>query len=314
MPPNKSNLTRRRFLKVAAVGTGAAGLATVLPETAEARGGSPERLAEEHAGDRALLIDITRCVGCGRCVTACKYENDLGWREDQPAEGPDARLASENYSVVRTAEVRGTNGEPRYVRQQCMHCLDPACASACFVKALRKDVLGMVTYDASICVGCRYCLMACPFGAPSFDWAATFGRVSKCDLCAERAHRGLPTACSEACPTGAITFGRRGELLAEAHRRLREQPDRYVDHVYGEEEVGGTSVLYISDVAFEELGFPAGLPTVPLPTYTWEISRLIPPTATGLGAMLMVLYVRRRYLLRAREAADDRRATEEVEA
>jgi len=307
MPPN-TRIPRRTFLKAVAVTAGTAGIATALPTgSAAASGGSTgstEDLAEEHAGDRGLLIDLTRCVGCGRCVDACKAENELPWREDQPARGPDAVLASANWSVVRSEGRVGADGEPRYVKTQCMHCLDPACASACFVKALHKQDNGIVAYDPTICVGCRYCLMACPFSAPSFDWDATFGRVTKCDLCDERAERGEPTACSEACPTGAITFGSRGELLEEAHRRIAERPDRYVDHVYGEREVGGTSILYVSDVPFEELGFATGLPTEPLPSYTWEISQLIPPTAAGLGLTLIALYARRRQVLRAHEASE----------
>jgi len=301
MPPN-TRIPRRTFLKAVAVTAGTAGIATALPAgSAAASGMSPEDLAEEHAGDRALLIDLTKCVGCGRCVDACKAENGLAWREDQPARGSDAALAAANWSVVRSEGRVGAGGEPRYVKTQCMHCLDPACASACFVKALHKQDNGIVAYDPSICVGCRYCLMACPFGVPSFDWDATFGSVTKCDLCDERAERGEPTACSEACLTGAITFGSRGELLTEAHRRIAARPDRYVDHVYGEHEVGGTSILYVSDVPFDELGFATGLPTDPLPSYTWEVSRLIPPTAAGLGLTLIALYARRRQVLRAQE-------------
>jgi formate dehydrogenase iron-sulfur subunit len=314
MPPD-TQIPRRTFLKAAAVTAGAVGLANAMPDDAQASGGSPEELAHEHFADRSMLIDITKCVGCGKCVTACKFENDLEWREDQPAEGPDARLASENYSVVRTVgvvpgETSGTGswqdeaprrrGEQRYVRQQCMHCLEPACVSACFVAALTKSPEGNIVYDGDMCVGCRYCQMACPFSVPAFEWDETFGRIRKCDLCYERALRGEPTACSEACPTGAITFGHRGDLLEEAWARIDAHPGAYVRHVYGETEVGGTSVLYLSDVPFEELGFRTELPTEPLPSYTWEITRLLPPIATGLGAMLTTLWLRRRRILAKR--------------
>lgn len=299
MPPN-TEIPRRTFLKAVAVTAGAASVATALPEPARASGGSPEELAHEHADDRALLIDITKCVGCGRCVTGCKFENHLEWREDQPAKGPAAVLASENYSIVRAEGDVGSDGEPRYVKQQCMHCLDPACVSACFVRALSKTPSGAVVYDGDMCVGCRYCQMACPFGVPAFEWDETFGRIRKCDLCYERALAGEPTACSEACTTGAITFGRRGELLEEAWARIDAHPGRYERHVYGETEVGGTSVLYLSDVPFEELGFRTELPAEPLPSYTWQITRLIPPVATGLGAMLATLWIRRRRALAKR--------------
>ena len=321
MPPTErsqeepgSGLSRRAFLRSAAAAAGMAGIvaATAGRASAELVPPEPEELAERHAGDSGLLVDLTRCVGCGRCVAACKDENDLVWREDQPAMGDDAALASSNWSVVRSVDtelhdepafgVRRHQGH-RFVKTQCLHCLEPACVSACFVQALRKSEAGPVVYDESRCVGCRYCLVACPFGVPTFEWDETFGRVQKCDLCASRTSRGLPTACAEACPTGAVTFGTRGNLLSEAHRRMAAHPDRYVDHIYGEHEVGGTSVLYISDVSFEELGFRTGLPEVPIPEYTWEISRLIPAVAAGLATTLVVLWHRRQEVLRARERA-----------
>lgn len=291
-----AGVSRRRFLQVTGAAAVAAGVAAAPRKRPDANE-LVEELAVEHAGDRAQLIDLTRCVGCGKCVVACKLENDLGWREDQPARGPDAVLASENWSVVRTSEARGADGEPRYVRRQCMHCLEPACVSACFVRALKKSPGGPVTYDGDMCVGCRYCLVACPFGVPTFEWDETFGRVSKCDFCDERAARGEPTACSEACPTGAITFGTRQELLDEAHRRIAAEPERYLDHVYGEAEAGGTSVMYLSDVSFEKLGLPTSMPETPLPWYTWQVSKLIPPAAAGIGTAIVALYLRRRRIL-----------------
>lgn len=295
--------SRRAFLAGVGAAALAAGAATAQDERERER---IRRRELEHAADPGMLIDLTKCIGCGACGAACKAENGLAYREDQPALGPDARLASTNYSVVRTAGHSST-GEVRYAKTQCMHCLDPACASACFVKALEKSEAGPVVYDASRCTGCRYCLMACPFGVPAFEWEVTFGNIAKCDLCPERTSRGRPTACSEACPTGAITFGRRGDLLVEAWRRI-DADDRYLRHVYGEHEAGGTSVMYLSDVSFAALGFPVGVPDTPLPEYTWQISRLIPPVATGLAIALTALYRRRQRLLA--EAGD---ATEEVE-
>jgi formate dehydrogenase iron-sulfur subunit len=302
-------VSRRTFLKAIGVGAVTAGVAA----SPRSRRHPPEsklveELAQEHTGDRSMLIDLTRCVGCGDCVRACKIENDLAWREDQPAIGPDAALASSNWSMVRSFGRVGAEGQPRYVKRQCMHCLEPACVSACFVKALRKQPGGWVTYDGDMCVGCRYCLMACPFNVPTFEWDKTFGRIQKCDFCDERALRGQPTACSEVCPTGAITFGTREELLREAHRRIEEAKSpsgpvrsegtlRYLDHVYGETEAGGTSMLYLSDVSFEELGFPVGMPDTPLPWYTWQISKWLPPTAGVLGSAIIALYARRRRLI-----------------
>lgn len=295
-----SELSRRKFLKLVGVAAGATVAETVAPARA-AEASSPERvreLAREHANDPALLIDVSRCIGCGACVSACKFQHDLAWREDQPWLGPEAVLASANWTAVRTAEPAGEQGrEIRYVKNQCMHCLEPACASACPVKALRKQPLGAVTYDVNLCIGCRYCLMACPFGVPTFEWDRPISKVSKCNLCFERVSRGEATACAAACPVGAIRFGPRGELLDEARRRIEADPARYQRHIYGETEVGGTSVLYISDVPFSKLGLVQGLPDRPIPDYTWQESRLIPPVAAGVGALLIALYLRRRRVL-----------------
>jgi formate dehydrogenase iron-sulfur subunit len=311
----RASLSRRSFLKAAAATTGAAGLVATTATTAAASGlvpeSNPEELAREHADDPGLLIDLTRCVGCGRCVRACKLDNDLEWRQDQPATGVDADLASSNWTVVRAVGVETMQESRlgprrrvarRYVKEQCLHCLEPACASACFVAALHKSEEGPVLYDGDRCVGCRYCLMACPFSVPTFEWDETFGRVQKCDFCPERTAEGEPTACAEACEQGALTFGRRGQLLAAAWARI-DADDRYVPHVYGEREVGGTSVMYISDVPFEELGFRTELPTDPLPTYTWEVTRILPPFAAGFTVAIMALYARRRKVLRDREEA-----------
>jgi formate dehydrogenase iron-sulfur subunit len=322
----RTSLSRRSFLKAAAATTGAAGLVATTATSAAASGlvpeSDPEELAREHADDPGLLIDLTRCVGCGRCVRACKLDNDLEWRQDQPATGVDADLASSNWTVVRAVGVETTQesrlgprrrAARRYVKEQCLHCLEPACASACFVAALHKSEEGPVLYDGDRCVGCRYCLMACPFSVPTFEWDETFGRVQKCDFCPERTTQGEPTACAEACEQDAITFGPRGQLLAAAWARI-DADDRYVRHVYGEREVGGTSVMYISDIPFEELGFRTELPTDPLPTYTWEVSRILPPFAAGFTAVIVALYARRQRVLRQRVEAEGTVQEEEATA
>jgi formate dehydrogenase iron-sulfur subunit len=144
-----------------------------------------------------------------------------------------------------------------FVKRQCMHCQDPACVSACPVGALQKLENGAVVYDCSRCIGCRYCMVACPFGVPKFEWAEALPRIRKCTFCVDRQDRGLEPACAAACPTGALTFGDRDTLIADAEARIEADPERYVHHVYGKEEVGGTSWMYLSPVHFEELGFPA---------------------------------------------------------
>jgi len=281
----------------------ATAVAAIGPEQGSAMPHSSE-LAEKHAGNASVLVDVTRCIGCGSCVNACKADNDLPTRYDEPAEGSDAALSPSNYTIVEPQE-GARNGATATVKKQCMHCLEPACASVCFMKAIYKTDAGPVVYDPNRCVGCRYCIMACPFGVPKFDYDATMGRVYKCDMCVDRTSEGRPTACAEACPAGALTFGTREEMLAEAHGRIASEPDRYIDHVYGETEVGGTGMLYLSDVPFAQLGFPTELPDEALPGFTHEITKLIPPAAAGIGTMLIWLYSRRVKVLAEQEAAKE---------
>ena len=147
-----------------------------------------------------------------------------------------------------------------------MHCVHPACVSACTVGALHRTDGGAVVVDTSKCIGCRYCQYACPFGVPQFEWENTLGVVRKCTSCVERLGAGESPACAAACPSGALKFGQRGNLLEEAHARLAAAADRYLPHVYGEDEIGGTNRLYLSDVSFESLGLPS-LGKLPAPHY-----------------------------------------------
>jgi formate dehydrogenase iron-sulfur subunit len=133
-------------------------------------------------------------------------------------------------------------------------------------------------------------MQACPFQVPTYTWNETSPRVRKCIFCHERLAQGLPTACSEACPTGATIFGDRDELIAEAQKRLRENPDNYVNHIYGLQEAGGTSVLFLSAVPFEKLGFPTNLPNEPLPMLTWNALSKIPNIVAVGGTALYGLW------------------------
>jgi formate dehydrogenase iron-sulfur subunit len=226
---------------------------------------------------KALLIDITRCIGCRACTLACKESHAF------PGDGEETELSATTYTVLLD------KGEDRYVRRLCMHCADPSCASACPVGAFKKTELGPVTYDASRCLGCRYCMIACPFGVPKYEWSKAVPAVRKCDMCIERLEQGKPTACTEACPAEATVMGTREELLAEAHRRIRENPGTYHPHVYGETEVGGTSVLFLSPVPFEQLGF-AAVGNEPLPNLTWAALEKIPGVVTVGGASLFAIW------------------------
>jgi len=167
-----------------------------------------------------------------------------------------------------------------------MNCGQPACASVCPVGALQKTALGPVVYDADKCMGCRYCMQACPFQVPSYEWSSRLPRMRKCDMCYERQSRGQFTACTEACPVCATKGGDRDALLAEARQRIAEKPDQYYHGIYGVTEVGGTSVLYLSAVPFEQIGLRTGVPSEPLPDTTWRVLELLPDVVST-GTVLL---------------------------
>lgn len=231
-----------------------------------------------------LLFDAKRCAGCRACVLACREANG------QPKTPPYDRPGEKAFLGVAA---RGD----RFVRVSCMHCLDPACVSVCPVAALHRTEDGAVRYRAERCLGCRYCLLACPFGAPAYRWSSAAPVVRKCELCPDRRAAGLPPACAAACPTGALRFGTRDDLIAEARRRLAG--GGYVERIYGLEEAGGTSVLLLSDVPFDRLGLPAGVPDEALPPLTWAVLSGLPDVVSGTGVGLAGLWwvVRRRRLL-----------------
>jgi formate dehydrogenase iron-sulfur subunit len=223
---------------------------------------------------RAILIDITKCIGCLSCEGACKEIH--GFPPD-----PEPKLSATALTIVET------HGE-RYVRRLCMSCQDPACASACLVGALKKTDLGPVTYDSSKCIGCRYCIVACPFNVPRYEWTKLVPFVKKCDMCYERQAKAQLPACVEACPVQASIAGWRDEILEEAQRRIVLDA-KYVKHIYGSEEVGGTSVFFISDVPFEKLGFTT-TPSQPMPVLTANALADIPTVVLVGGGLLAGLY------------------------
>jgi len=214
-----------------------------------------------------LLYDATLCIGCKACVVACADANNLT-RDTGQIEWTGGRYQAPldlNANTKNIIKLYADGNEQSFVKQQCMHCVDPACVNACMLGALRKSEFGIVSYDPSFCVGCRYCEMACPFNVPKFEWSnAITPKIVKCELCRDRLAKGQEPACTEVCPRGAVIYGRREGLVKEAHRRLEANPDRYVPHVYGETEAGGTQVLYLSHVPFDKIGLPDYGP-VPVP-------------------------------------------------
>lgn len=241
--------------------------------------------------DKGVLVDLTKCIGCGSCTVACNLWNDVGYDETKPTMSVAQKLDDKNWTVVTSHEVKDQQGQPvkRFVKQQCFHCQEPACVSACFSKALQKDEEGAVVYYPDLCVGCRYCMVACPFDIPKYEWNKTFPLVVKCQMCSTRLAKGEAPACSVVCPTGAMQFGERKNLLIEAKQTIAKDGG-YVNTVYGEKEVGGTAWLYISDTPFEVLGFKTNLSAKALPTYSHSFLKNIPGLAFVWGIVLTALY------------------------
>jgi Fe-S-cluster-containing dehydrogenase component len=287
--------SRRNFLKGCLAGGAAVATASV-PETAAARD-TLSRPAEA----LGLLYDATRCVGCQACVAACKQVNenpaefnamDKLWDTPLDTSGHTFNLIKMYRNGTMETKDSELNGFA-FMKTSCMHCADPSCVSACPVSAMTKNPLtGVVGYDADACIGCRYCVAACPFGIPKYQYDSPTGKIGKCELCRHRHDDGHYSACAEVCPTGATLFGRTEDLLAEANRRLALKPGEwsrmprgrlpakdesaadaakwkglldqgyeaqvgnYLQHVYGEKEYGGTQVLKLSAVNFQKVGLP----------------------------------------------------------
>jgi Fe-S-cluster-containing dehydrogenase component len=249
----------------------------------------------------AILTDVTLCIGCEECVAACKKTNETG-EDDVPWKWQGG---AEELSSTRWTTIARTQG--RYVRVHCRHCLDPACAAACPVGALYTTDSGAVAYDADICMGCRYCMVACPFRMTRYEWDSPMPRVRKCILCHDRSVEGRleQPACTAACPTKATIYGEREALLAEARRRIEASPDKYVNHIWGEHEVGGTSVFYISDVELTAAGWPEDLPGHAVPELATTVLNTVPATFLTVGAGMAGIHwvIRRRDKLAAVAAA-----------
>jgi formate dehydrogenase iron-sulfur subunit len=283
----------------------------------------------------AKLIDTTKCIGCHSCQVICKEWNGLpGETTHLPASGSlqnPPTISAKTYMLITHHELDdpGAPGGFRnvFTKRQCMHCDEPACASACPVTALRKTRAGPVEYDASKCIGCRYCVWACPFGAISAEWDSLAPKMSKCTLCSDRLEpvaplelNGLPLsaeaasrwaaafavpACVKQCPADALHFGDRDEMLKLGRGRIAAGQGRYLDHVYGEKEAGGTATLYLTAVPPEQIGLPAvGFQSYPARSVT--ALSAVPPAVVGVGALLGASFAlgRRKEAVAAAEAAE----------
>ncbi|MDK9699520.1 MAG: 4Fe-4S dicluster domain-containing protein [bacterium] len=222
---------------------------------------------------KAILLDFTKCIGCRACEKACAEEHRL------PDDPPTDKLNYKNYTVVLQ---RGN----QYFRKMCMHCQTPVCVSVCPVAALEKTSDGPVIYYPDKCMGCRYCMMACPFQIPKYEWEKPVPVIRKCIMCNKRVAEGLETACAWVCPTAATRFGDREKLIQIAERRFATFPGKYVEYLYGKNEVGGTSVIMLSGIPFEEMGFRMDLGTTALPELTWTVMSKIPNVVMTGGILL----------------------------
>jgi len=269
---------------------------------------------------KATLVDTTKCIGCRACQVACKQWNN---REGEQTELPSgemgfqnpATLSAKTYTLISFHELPNEKApgglDYIFTMHRCLHCLEPACASACPTTALKRQPDGPVTYEASKCIGCRYCIWACPWGVPTAEWDSLAPKIQKCTHCADRLEQPLPVArngqalgadeqnsflanivvpaCVKACPAEALRFGAREEMLEEARSRISNRPDKYIDHIYGEKEAGGTSVLYLASVPFEKIGLPT-LADKPYPAVSKAALHAVPPAVLAVGALLGGIY------------------------
>jgi len=276
-----SGISRRRFLAGSLAGSAAITLATT--RTSLAAGSF-----EGYPDGMGVLVDLTRCVGCRSCEAACNREQNLP-EPALPFDDPSVfdqtfhhgsqkrRPTEEAYTVVNRYQPEGSD-RPVYRKVQCNHCNEPACLTSCFVNAYTKTKEGAVIYNSKVCVGCRNCMVACPFHVPAYSYSSVLDPViKKCVFCYDtRLKYGKPPACVESCPQQALTFGKRKDLLKIARARIKENLGRYVDHIYGETEVGGTGWMYLSSVPFEEVGFDTTLQKEPILNNVKEFLGTVP--------------------------------------
>jgi Fe-S-cluster-containing dehydrogenase component len=276
-------MRRRSAVKTLAL---AAGSTLAGRNLAQASTPSPEASKAAVTDSMAILVDTTKCLGCRMCERACAQANGLPEPPKSVEPGEFRDTSEAQWTVVNRYE---TESGPVNVKRQCMHCLQPACASACLTKAMLKTEDGPVIWRGDKCMGCRFCMLSCPFDAPKFEYHSANPRIQKCRMCFDRLQEGDVPACVEGCPAKATTFGPRSEMLELAWSRVYAEPDKYVHHVYGEHEAGGTGMLYLASVPFDQLGFRTDLSRTAYPTFTKEFLYSVPFVLTMFPPFLLAV-------------------------
>jgi Fe-S-cluster-containing dehydrogenase component len=280
-------ISRRQFLGWLS----AAGVGVTAGNRAEA---ASNKAFSGYPGAFGILHDTTRCIGCRRCEEACNRVNALPVPEqpfdDLTVLNAHRRTRADAFTVVNQYTT-DDGARPVYAKTQCNHCLEPACASACFVRALKKVQTGAVVYDSSLCVGCRYCMIACPFNIPTYEYNEPLTpRVVKCTMCHPLIEKGELPGCVASCPKEALSFGPRDRMLKLARQRIADFPDTYIDHIYGEHEMGGTSWLYISETPFSRIGMREDLGNQTASSYTAGPLAAVPVVAVLWPVLLTGIY------------------------
>lgn len=250
------DIKRRGFLKL----LGVTGMTLAVGNSTAA---TPENTSDvEFYG---ILYDATKCKGCRGCEYDCADAHGLP--TPLPTKKIEAiRKTDETCNTV--VNTYKTKKGDVFLKMQCMHCNEPACVAACLTKAMSKDKTGPVTWNGDKCMGCRYCMVSCPFDSPKFEYHSANPKIQKCDMCFEKQKTGEAPTCAANCPNEALLYGKRRDLITEARKRIYGNPETYYDKIYGEHEAGGTGWLYLSPVPFEELGLNTRLQQSSYPALT----------------------------------------------